>query len=182
MDRAYKELWISFFIAYLFSNHFKDLLAFFSREQTENSFETNANTFSRIIHCPKMKMNEKKKTESVPISIPRADNVWEIRGRFFSSKIPKCEKRFIQQNLFVRVVVLFKSQWYFRMVRSFLVESKSKHISHVHLVLAEPTLVCPQLWSCMKYLCCQSNWSIFNLVWIELFIFWNKDPASFDQL
>ena len=60
MDRAYKELWISFFIAYLFSNHFKDLLAFFSREQTENSFETNANTFSRIIHCRKLKMNEKK--------------------------------------------------------------------------------------------------------------------------
>ena len=89
------------FRAYLFSNHFKGLLAFFSREQTENSFETNANTFSRIIHCPKMKMNEKK-TESVPISIPRADNVWEIRGRFVSSKIPKCEKRFIQQNFFVR--------------------------------------------------------------------------------
>ena len=51
------------FRAYLFSNHFKGLLAFFSREQTENSFETNANTFSRIIHCPKMKMNEKKPSQ-----------------------------------------------------------------------------------------------------------------------
>ena len=53
---------MSFYRAYLFSNHFKGLIAFFSREQTENSFETNANTFSLIIHCPEMKMNEKKKT------------------------------------------------------------------------------------------------------------------------
>ena len=159
MDRAYKELdseYHSLEPTYLVTI-LKALLLSFQESKLKIALKQMQIPFHALFIVLKWKWM-RKKNESVPISIPRADNVGKIRGRFVFSKIPKCEERFIQQNLFVRL--LFKSQWYFRMVRSFLVESKSKHISHVHLMLAEPTLVCPQLWSCMKYLCCQSNWSI----------------------